>query len=61
MLEPSEPTLFYIPYQRFLDELEAVAQAIEGDEWRPDFLVGIGRGGLVPVRRQCEARTWEVV
>ena len=48
MLEPAEPTLFYIPYQRFLDELEAVARQIEGDDWRPDFLVGIGRGGLVP-------------
>ena len=48
MPEAAEPTLFYLPYQRFLDELEAVAQAIEGDGWRPDFLVGIGRGGLVP-------------
>lgn len=48
MLAPSEPTLFYIPYQRFLDEVEAVAAQIEADAWRPDFLVGIGRGGLVP-------------
>lgn len=48
MLESPEPTLFYIPYQRFLDEVEAVARLIEADEWQPDFLVGIGRGGLVP-------------
>jgi hypoxanthine phosphoribosyltransferase len=48
MLEPAQPTLFYIPYQRFLDEVEAVARQIEGDDWQPDFLVGIGRGGLVP-------------
>jgi xanthine phosphoribosyltransferase len=48
MLEAAEPTLFYIPYQRFLDELETVAVQIEQDEWTPDFLVGIGRGGLVP-------------
>jgi xanthine phosphoribosyltransferase len=48
MLEAAEPTLFYIPYQRFLDELEAVARQIEADDWQPDFLVGIGRGGLVP-------------
>jgi uncharacterized protein len=48
MAEPAEPTLFYIPYQRFLDELEAVARRIGEDDWRPDFLVGIGRGGLVP-------------
>ena len=48
MLESAEPELFYIPYQRFLDELEAVARQIEADDWQPDFLVGIGRGGLVP-------------
>jgi len=48
MLETDQPTLFYIPYQRFLDELEALARQIEEDDWRPDFLVGIGRGGLVP-------------
>ncbi len=48
MLESPEPTLFYIPYQRFLEEVEAVARLIEADEWQPDFLVGIGRGGLVP-------------
>lgn len=43
-----EPVLFYIPYERFLADVEAVARRLEGDEWRPDFLVGIGRGGLVP-------------
>jgi len=48
MAEAAAPSLFYIPYQRFLDELEAVARQIEGDDWQPDFLVGIGRGGLVP-------------
>jgi len=46
--ESAGPTFYYVPYQRFLDELEAVAQAIEADGWQPDFLVGIGRGGLVP-------------
>lgn len=44
----SEPTLHYIPYERFLEEVEALAVQIEADEWKPDFLVGIGRGGLVP-------------
>lgn len=48
MLDAAEPTLFYLPYERFLGELEAVALALEADSWRPDFLVGIGRGGLVP-------------
>jgi hypoxanthine phosphoribosyltransferase len=44
----SEPVLHYIPYERFLADLEAVAVQVERDAWRPDFLVGIGRGGLVP-------------
>ena len=48
MPAPTEPTLFYIPYERFLADLEAVAVQIEADDWQPDFLVGIGRGGLVP-------------
>jgi xanthine phosphoribosyltransferase len=42
------PELFYIGHDRFLADLEAVARRIEADDWRPDFLVGIGRGGLVP-------------
>ena len=48
MFEDAEPVLLYIPYARFLDEVEAVARQIETDAWQPDFLVGIGRGGLVP-------------
>ena len=48
MSDAAEPTLFYIPYERFLEEVETLARAIEGDAWQPDFLVGIGRGGLVP-------------
>ena len=43
-----QPDLFYLPYERFLDEVETVAKLLEADEWKPDFLVGIGRGGLVP-------------
>jgi hypoxanthine phosphoribosyltransferase len=44
----AEPVLHYLPYERFLDEVETLAQLLEADNWRPDFLVGIGRGGLVP-------------
>jgi xanthine phosphoribosyltransferase len=43
-----EPTLSYISHDAFLRDVEALARVIEGDGWRPDFLVGIGRGGLVP-------------
>ncbi len=48
MSDAAEPTLLYLPYQWFLDEVETVARAIEANAWQPDFLVGIGRGGLVP-------------
>jgi hypoxanthine phosphoribosyltransferase len=44
----AEPVLHYLPYERFLDEVETLARLLEADDWRPDFLVGIGRGGLVP-------------
>jgi xanthine phosphoribosyltransferase len=43
-----EPTLFYIPYEQFLADVETVALQLEAGAWKPDFLVGIGRGGLVP-------------
>ena len=48
MSDTAEPVLLYLPYERFLEEVEAVALAIGADSWQPDFLVGIGRGGLVP-------------
>jgi xanthine phosphoribosyltransferase len=43
-----QPELFYIGHDRFLEDLEAVAARIDADDWRADFLVGVGRGGLVP-------------
>jgi xanthine phosphoribosyltransferase len=47
---PGEPTphLSYISHDRFLADLETLAKQLEASDWRPDFLVGIGRGGLVP-------------
>jgi hypoxanthine phosphoribosyltransferase len=42
------PVFSPISYARFLADVEAVARALEADDWSPDFLVGIGRGGLVP-------------
>jgi hypoxanthine phosphoribosyltransferase len=40
--------LSYIAYETFLADVEAVAAKLEEGGWQPDFLVGIGRGGLVP-------------
>ena len=48
MSDAAEPVLHYLSYERFLDEVETLARAIEADSWKPDFLIGIGRGGLVP-------------
>ncbi len=44
----SEPVFLYISHERFLDDLHAIARLVESDGWQPDFLIGIGRGGLVP-------------
>lgn len=41
-------TLHYISHERFVAQVAALAGAIDDDGWRPDFLLGIGRGGLVP-------------
>ncbi len=48
MVAASKPELFYVPYQRFLEDVETLARKLEADSWRPTFLVGVGRGGLVP-------------
>jgi xanthine phosphoribosyltransferase len=45
----SEKPIFHrVPYEAFLADLEAIATQVEQGGWRPDFLVGVGRGGLVP-------------
>ena len=44
----AEPTFHYITHDQFLEELEALARQLEADSWKPDYLVGVGRGGLVP-------------
>ena len=44
----AKPELYYLPYEAFLTDLETIARQIDVDSWKPDFLVGVGRGGLVP-------------
>jgi uncharacterized protein len=45
----SGPTLTPIGYEQFLADVAALAAAIRADaSWQPEFIVGIGRGGLVP-------------
>ncbi len=42
------PIFTPIPYEDFVADVRAIAAAMAGDDWQPDFLIGIGRGGLVP-------------
>jgi uncharacterized protein len=46
--QEAEPELVYISYEAFLGDVDAVARKVLADSWTPDFLVGVGRGGLVP-------------
>ena len=48
MTVSSSPELYYVAYEAFLSDLEAIACQMDADPWKPDFLVGVGRGGLVP-------------
>ena len=44
----SEPELSPVSYADFVHDVIAIADALDVDQWRPDHIVGIGRGGLVP-------------
>jgi len=44
----AEPELHYISYDAFLTDVGAVAEKVGSGDWTPDFVIGIGRGGLVP-------------
>ena len=45
----ASPHLNYVTDRAFRDDILALAAQLAADEaWRPDFIIGIGRGGLVP-------------
>jgi len=44
----SDPELFPITNESFVADIKAVSDEIRAAGWQPDFVVGIGRGGLVP-------------
>ncbi|WP_347304113.1 phosphoribosyltransferase family protein [Croceibacterium sp. TMG7-5b_MA50] len=49
MSDDAEPELFYLEYYNdFLDKVRLLATRVAQGEWQPDFIIGIGRGGLVP-------------
>jgi xanthine phosphoribosyltransferase len=43
-----EPQLHYIPHDDFVADVRTVAAKVANGAWQPDFVIGIGRGGLVP-------------
>lgn len=42
------PTFTPISHDQFVADVRALAVQLAADDWAPDFLIGIGRGGLVP-------------
>ncbi|MEK6638306.1 MAG: phosphoribosyltransferase domain-containing protein [Pseudomonadota bacterium] len=44
----SSPALLYIDQTQFIEDVRALAALLRSGDWQPDFIVGIGRGGLVP-------------
>ncbi len=49
MAETPEPQLEYLEYyEDFLAKVRVLSRKVTQGEWIPDFVIGIGRGGLVP-------------
>ena len=49
MSEAAEPELHYLEYyEEFLAKVRLLARKIRDAEWTPEFVIGVGRGGLVP-------------
>lgn len=48
MTDAAAPVLNYIPYEDFLAHVHSLSRKVAEDAWKPDYIVGIGRGGLVP-------------
>jgi hypothetical protein len=44
----SGPELFPISHEVFVADVRAIAAKLAADNWSPDYLIGVGRGGLVP-------------
>jgi hypoxanthine phosphoribosyltransferase len=42
------PVFTPIGHDAFVAAIQTLAAAIADDDWTPDFLVGVGRGGLAP-------------
>lgn len=47
--------------EAFLGQIDTLVDALKASEWQPDFLVGIGRGGLVPATYLSHATGWAML
>lgn len=49
MSDTGEPELYYLEYyEEFLAKVRQLSRKIQDDGWGPEFVIGVGRGGLVP-------------
>jgi len=49
MSDPAEPELHYLEYyEEFLAKVRLLSRRIRESAWAPEFVIGVGRGGLVP-------------
>lgn len=48
MSSSANPELHYISFDNFLTDVRALARQIDETDWKPEFVIGIGRGGLTP-------------
>lgn len=49
MSHSAEPELHYLEYyEDFLAKVRVLSRKIAEGDWKPEFIIGVGRGGLVP-------------
>lgn len=49
MSQDAEPELHYLEYyEDFLAKVRVLSRKVREGGWMPDFVIGVGRGGLVP-------------
>src|SRR3546814_5627689 len=48
LFRSAPPDLHYITYEDYLSGVRAIMAAVRANAWLPDFVVGVGRGGLAP-------------
>lgn len=46
--QTAAPVFNHLAYDDFFDMVQVLSARIAGDDWQPDFIIGVGRGGLVP-------------